>query len=535
MKKLYALILCLALMLASCGAQTQSESSSEVNRESESFTTQPKDEVSSSPVESSSNTTFPSESNTDTSSSLIPTEKYITLPIKNVSSKPTDNYLSEIAFDFGAYVGGLNSDLDEYGDFYKIIKSYDEFASDFTDGQYIEKELFNDYFVLVVDRHYGGKYSRDFGFRNFRIDEDGIAKIDHTSYTGDGWFYNDCEFGSTNFLLIPRDDNLPDMLAFQELDLTETEYYSNSYSELALKDITLKDEVMFIEAEQYRDFCKEQDLYYSQYFSYNNYIIMPKLNAKILTISTSLAENKLKINIEASGAIEEATSEDKYYVISLNDTALISDTKLKETMLNSNTEIEVITHINERPFNIKELTAAEWNSALSATLRAENYTSNHYINFKYQESRYLSRVSLTNMLSSDRMLETARLITSSGINSIIEEHRYVWDYKNAQTYYKDGESAWIIENGISQHKCYDIIDPLIFKDAFENATIRNDGIYYIDSYAGMHDIKIKIANGYVVYIEYKIGDNGDYKQADEHHEIYYRDYGTTQIPLPEIE
>ena len=79
------------------------------------------------------------------------------------------SFLEKVLYYYGRYEY-IGADLPkDFGDYYKIVKTYEDFVP-LTEACYIPKSVFETNYVLIIHRSYGGRYKTDMGFSNFKVE-----------------------------------------------------------------------------------------------------------------------------------------------------------------------------------------------------------------------------------------------------------------------------------------------------------------------------------------------------------------------------
>lgn len=410
----------------------------------------------------------------------------------------------------------------EYGNFYKVVKSYDKFLSLVEHGNFIEESVFEEYNLLLIYRNYGGRYSTDIGFNNFEY-RGGCAYIDLYEYTGE-LLYDDCEFSVITYLLISKETHCYEK-EFEPINISVTTEYSYNYDYVDIENIELGNRaIIFTDEDGYDAFEYEYGI---EAFYSGACIIIPNVEDWIISCGPlTLEGNKLTLAIDT---IQYPSYQDEGYVIVRIPTSPYAyDAPYFDEEIPQDVELEIIIMKNNQPIYSKEHTKEEWENAIDATINAENYTKSHSISF----------------LNSLNDISNARG-TFKHIKNTFGELAYFYNYQNGQrtvhALYQDfandrrfevENAKWVSKEGTSLHDC---LIPFVslneIKDSFDSATY-SFGIYSIEQVGDYHNIILRIANGRLVYLSYYVDYVPERDRYNEHHVIYFYDYGSTEIELP---
>ncbi|MBQ8163335.1 MAG: hypothetical protein IJZ93_03090 [Clostridia bacterium] len=530
MKRILALFICLIMMwLVSCSNDLlDTDVRSESSAEDTATSIQP--DYSSETTDVSTDT---AESSSEDASELPPDlngDGYIETNFSTTAVK--NEYYTKVNYDFGNYIG--KDPEAEYGDFYRVVKSFEEFESLFTNGRYLEEDIFEDHYVLILCRIYGGKYYHDLGFQNFRI-EDGVAKIDFFSYSGPNYAYHDCGFHSYECYLIPKTIECEEG-ELKPIEVNTKEFFSYEDAETDIEGLALEENRALIlnSAEEYEKFKQEYGIPYLYWRNEASvYIVFYGLNENYLSISDAILDGgKLTLHLVEN----EKTSENKKFnIIRIPKEEIFENYLQTEKVLPENVEIELLVYTDKTPSYSNNLTEEEWKGAIYSTVAAENYTVYHHINYigeKDGEKSYASGVfKFSESLYGESATVRFFIDGDYGANPI--SHSILMDYSNNITYEKENEE-WLKKDGIFTHKCVIAHEDLAqFKDAFSEAVHAYDDTYRIERFNDYYDIVIRIANGKVVYLQYYIDNENGYTK--EFHTVAYTDYEKTEIILPQDE
>ena len=198
---LLALIISVLLILSACGNTESTDTQLETTTDDLNTETTTDDSNTETTTDDSNTETSTNDSNTETNTK--PSYSKFDTAIQPVITYKTEkkSYYEKVLEYFGQYEY-VGKDLPtDFGDYYKVVKAYDDF-SELVKSNYLEKSVFEDNYVLVIHRKYGGRYITDMGFSNFKI-ENGEASIDLYEYTG-SLCYPDINFFQTEYYLIPN-------------------------------------------------------------------------------------------------------------------------------------------------------------------------------------------------------------------------------------------------------------------------------------------------------------------------------------------
>lgn len=524
---LLALIISVLLILSACG-------------NTESTDTQLETTTDDSNTETSTN-----DSNTETSTK--PSYSKFDNAIQPVITYKTEkkSYYEKVLEYFGQYEY-VEKDLPtDYGDYYKVVKAYDDF-SELVKSNYLEKSVFEDNYVLVIHRKYGGRYITDMGFSNFKI-ENGEASIDLYEYTGD-LLYPDCDFNQTEYYLIPNSIEC-ESTSFKPLTINKTSVYSYYIDLVEIEDIDLGGRaIIFDEYSNFKDFKNLLDIkgLYG-YFDDDSYIII--IEAPFSDIASvgplTLEGSKLTLTIDDSALYDR--EQNKYLVIEVPTKEYGIGIDYFKGEIPSDCRFEIIINENNQP-SFDEIDYAQKNrpetpydkflEALLFNHNSDNLTS--------RIDKVIIKEDGTIGYGSEINKESNKIGSTESTITYLYPNGEISNWSNAYfTNYQDRYNGYSlqIENGIwvkydgvlKTESIYSHFNVPNLQNHFKELSYdEENGIYYADvvvDYTTIYDLRLKIENGYVSYVTFRQG--GSWEGVSEELVIITTyDVGTTVVEEP---
>ena len=524
---LLALIISVLLILSACG-------------NTESTDTQLETTTDDSNTETSTN-----DSNTETSTN--PSYSKFDNAIQPVITYKTEkkSYYEKVLEYFGQYEY-VGKDLPtDFGDYYKVVKAYDDF-SELVKSNYLEKSVFEDNYVLVIHRKYGGRYITDMGFSNFKI-ENGEASIDLYEYTGD-LSYPDCDFNQTEYYLIPNSIEC-ESTSFKPLTINKTSVYSYDMDFVEIGEIDLGGRaIIFDEYSNFKDFKNHLDIkgLYA-YFDDDSYIII--IEAPFSDIASvgplTLERSKLTLTIDDSALYDR--EQNKYLVIEVPTKEYGIGIDYFKGEIPSDCTLEIIINENNQP-SFDEIDYAQKNrpetpydkflEALLFNHNSDNLTS--------RIDKVIIKEDGTIGYGSEITKESNKIGSTESTITYLYPNGEISNWSNAYfTNYQDRYNAYSlqIENGVwvkydgvlKTESIYSHFNVPNLQNHFKELSYDEEsGMYYADiiaSYTTIYDLRLKIENGYVSYVTFRQG--GSWEGVSEELVIITTyDVGTTVVEEP---
>lgn len=524
---LLAVIISVLLILSACG-------------NTESTDTQLETTTDDSNTETSTN-----DSNTETSTN--PSYSKFDNAIQPVITYKTEkkSYYEKVLEYFGQYEY-IGKDLPtDYGDYYKVVKAYDDF-SELVKSNYLEKSVFEDNYVLVIHRKYGGRYITDMGFSNFKI-ENGEASIDLYEYTGD-LSYPDCGFNQTEYYLIPNSIEC-ESTSFKPLTINKTSVYSYDMDFVEIGEIDLGGRaIIFDEYSNFKDFKNLLDIkgLYG-YFDDDSYIII--IEAPFSDIASvgplTLEGSKLTLTIDDSALYDR--EQNKYLVIEVPTKEYGTGIDYFKGEIPSDCTLEIIINENNQP-SFDEIDYAQKNrpetpydkflEALLFNHNSDNLTS--------RIDKVIIKQDGTIGYGSEINRESNKIGSTESTITYLYPNGEISNWSNAYfTNYQDRYNAYFlqIENGIwvkydgvlKTESIYSHFNVPNLQNHFKELSYdEENGIYYADvvvDYTTIYDLRLKIENGYVSYVTFRQGGSWE-GVVEELVIITTYDVGTTVVEEP---
>lgn len=485
------------------------------------------------------------DSNTETSTN--PSYSKFDNAIQPVITYKTEkkSYYEKVLEYFGQYEY-VGKDLPtDFGDYYKVVKAYDDF-SELVKSNYLEKSVFEDNYVLVIHRKYGGRYITDMGFSNFKI-ENGEASIDLYEYTGD-LSYPDCGFDQTEYYLIPNSIEC-ESTSFKPLTINKTSVYSYDMDFVEIGEIDLGGRaIIFDEYSNFKDFKNLLDIkgLYS-YFDDDSYIII--IEAPFSDIASvgplTLEGSKLTLTIDDSALYER--EQNKYLVIEVPAKEYGIGIDYFKGEIPSDCTLEIIINENNQP-SFDEIDYAQKNrpetpydkflEALLFNHNSDNLTS-RIDKVIIKEDGTIGYGSEINK-ESDKIGSTESTITYLYPNGEISNwsNAYFTNYQDRYNAYslQIENGVWVKYDGVLKtESIYSHFNVPNLQNHFKELSYdEENGIYYADvvvGYTTIYDLRLKIENGYVSYVTFRQGGSWE-GVVEELVIITTYDVGTTVVEEP---
>ena len=524
---LLALIISVLLILSACG-------------NTESTDTQLETTTDDSNTETSTN-----DSNTETSTK--PSYSKFDNAIQPVITYKTEkkSYYKKVLEYFGQYEY-VGKDLPtDYGDYYKVVKAYDDF-SELVKSNYLEKSVFEDNYVLVIHRKYGGRYITDMGFSNFKI-ENGEASIDLYEYTG-YLSYPDCEFNQTEYYLIPNSIEC-ESTSFKPLTINKTSVYSYDVDFVEIGEIDLGGRaIIFDEYSNFKDFKNLLDIkgLYG-YFDDDSYIII--IEAPFSDIASvgplTLEGSKLTLTIDDSALYDR--EQNKYLVIEVPTKEYGIGIDYFKGEIPSDCTLEIIINENNQP-SFDEIDYAQKNrpeTSYDKFLEALLFNHNSD-NLTSRIDKVIIKQDGTIGYGSEINKESNKIGSTESTITYLYPNGEISNWSNAYfTNYQDRYNAYSlqIENGVwvkydgvlKTESIYSHFNVPNLQNHFKELSYdEENGIYYADvvvDYTTIYDLRLKIENGYVSYVTFRQGGSWE-GVVEELVVITTYDVGTTLVEEP---
>ena len=524
---LLTLIISVLLILSACG-------------NTESTDTQLKTNTDDSNTETSTN-----DSNTETSTKTS-YSKFDTA-IQPVITYKTEkkSYYEKVLEYFGQYEY-VGKDLPtDNGDYYKVVKAYDDF-SELVKSNYLEKSVFEDNYVLVIHRKYGGRYITDMGFSNFKI-ENGEASIDLYEYTGN-LSYPDCEFNQTEYYLIPNSIEC-ESTSFKPLTINKTSVYSYDMDFVEIGEIDLGGRaIIFDEYSNFKDFKDLLDIkgLYG-YFDDDSYIII--IEAPFSDVASvgplTLEGSKLTLTIDDSALYDR--EQNKYLIIEVPAKEYGIGIDYFKGEIPSDCTLEIIINENNQP-SFDEIDYAQKNrpeTPYDKFLEALLFNSTND-NLTIRTDKVMIKEDGTLIYGSEIRRKSNQATYTENTTTQLYTDGEISCRSNAYfTNYQDRYNAYFlqIENGVwvkyegmllteSIYSHFNI--PSLQSHFKELSYDEENGIYYADvvvDYTTIYDLRLKIENGYVSYVTFRQGGSWE-GVVEELVIITTYDVGTTVVEEP---
>ena len=524
---LLALIISALLILSACG-------------NTESTDTQLETTTDDSNTETSTN-----DSNTETSTN--PSYSKFDNAIQPVITYKTEkkSYYEKVLEYFGQYEY-IGKDLPtDYGDYYKVVKAYDDF-SELVKSNYLEKSVFEDNYVLVIHRKYGGRYITDMGFSNFKI-ENGEASIDLYEYTGN-LSYPDCDFNQTEYYLIPNSIEC-ESTSFKPLTINKTSAYSYDMDFVEIGEIDLGGRaIIFDEYSNFKDFKNLLDIkgLYG-YFDNDSYIII--IEAPFSDIASvgplTLEGSKLTLTIDDSALYDR--EQNKYLVIEVPTKEYGIGIDYFKGEIPSDCTLEIIINENNQP-SFDEIDYAQKNrpeTPYDKFLEALLFNHNND-NLTIRTDKVMIKEDGTLIYGSEiRRKSNQATYTENTTTQLYADgefscrsNAYFTNYQNRYNEYglQIENGVWVKYEGmLLTESIYSHFNVPNLQNHFKELSYdEENGIYYADvvvDYTTIYDLRLKIENGYVSYVTFR--QDGSWEGVvEELVVITTYDVGTTVVEEP---
>ena len=524
---LLALIISVLLILSACGNTESTDTQLETN------------------TDDSNTETSTNDSNTETSTK--PSYSKFDNAIQPVITYKTEkkSYYEKVLEYFGQYEY-VGKDLPtDYGDYYKVVKAYDDF-SELVKSNYLEKSVFEDNYVLVIHRKYGGRYITDMGFSNFKI-ENGEASIDLYEYTGN-LSYPDCDFNQTEYYLIPNSIEC-ESTSFKPLTINKTSVYSYYIDLVEIGEIDLGGRaIIFDEYSNFKDFKDLLDIkgLYG-YFDDDSYIII--IEAPFSDIASvgplTLEGSKLTLTIDDSALYDR--EQNKYLVIEVPAKEYGIGFDYFKGEIPSDCTLEIIINENNQP-SFDEIDYAQKNrpeTPYDKFLEALLFNSTND-NLTIRTDKVIIKEDGTIGYGSEINKESNKIGSTESTITYLYPNGEISNWSNAYfTNYQDRYNAYSlqIENGIwvkydgvlKTESIYSHFNVPNLQNHFKELSYdEENGIYYADvvvDYTTIYDLRLKIENGYVSYVTFRQGGSWE-GVVEELVIITTYDVGTTVVEEP---
>ena len=535
MKKLFNLTISLILVLSifsSCSLFAHNETDRGTNTETETDTK----------TETSTETETKTETSTDTDDSYTKVESAImpTVTYKTVKK----SYYEKVLYYFGQYEYVASDLPNDFGDYYKVVKTYDDFSK-LVKSNYLDKSLFENSYILVIHRNYGGRYITDMGFSNFRI-ENGEASIDLYEYTG-SLSYPDCEFNQTEYYLIPNTIEC-EATTFKPLTINKTSVYSYYTDCVNIEGTDLGTRAIIFDGyDAFRNF-KELVGLKGDFLTYDGnayYFIMELPISDVASISSlTLEDNKLSLTIDDSALYER---EGKYFVFEVLKNEELENS-FKE-QIPSDCTLEITINENNQP-SYEEIDYAQKNrpeTPYDKFLEALLFNHNSD-NLTTRIDKVIIKEDGTIGYGSEISKESNKIGSTESTITYLYPNGEISNWSNAYfTNYQDRYSPYSlqIENGIwvkyegrlLTESIYSHFNVPNLQNHFNELSYDEEtGIYSADvvvSYDTIYDLRLKIENGYVSYVTFREG--GSWEGVSEELVIITTyDVATTVVEEPTV-
>ena len=533
---LLALIISVLLILSACGNTESTDTQLETTTDDSNTETSTND---------SNTATSTNDSNTETNTK--PSYSKFDNAIQPVITYKTEkkSYYKKVLEYFGQYEY-VGKDLPtDFGDYYKVVKAYDDF-SELVKSNYLEKSVFEDNYVLVIHRKYGGRYITDMGFSNFKL-ENGEASIDLYEYTGD-LSYPDCDFNQTEYYLIPNSIEC-ESTSFKPLTINKTSVYSYDMDFVEIGEIDLGGRaIIFDEYSNFKDFKNLLDIkgLYG-YFDDDSYIII--IEAPFSDIASvgplTLEGSKLTLTIDDSALYDR--EQNKYLVIEVPTKEYGTGIDYFKGEIPSDCTLEIIINENNQP-SFDEIDYAQKNrpeTPYDKFLEALLFNHNND-NLTSRIDKVIIKEDGTVIYGSEINKESNKIGSTETSTTFLYPNGEISHGNNAYfTNYQDRYNAYIlqIENGVwvkydgvlKTESIYSHFNVPNLQNHFKELSYdEENGIYYADvvvDYTTIYDLRLKIENGYVSYVTFRQGGSWE-GVVEELVVITTYDVGTTLVEEP---
>ncbi|MBQ4107769.1 MAG: hypothetical protein IJC80_00055 [Clostridia bacterium] len=446
-------------------------------------------------------------------------------PTLTTSSENRDFY-PQLIYELGRYLGNDLMDLG-YGDFYKVVKEYDELVGLFENGTYINKEVFDTSYVLIVHRRYGSRPPIQVGFSNFQV-QDGKAQIDLYEYTGSG-LVNCDEFSSMEIILIPNTEE-HDAQSFKPININRTTVYSYTTECADIDGLRLNGEALvFNDLESYNEFADDYGT--KKFMGYESKVlIIPTPHKSIVSCGyLTLDGDKLTLKFDKD-QWNESLCDKEYLIIRVENEKRGIDVPNQTSQpgvfcenITSEMELCVVIHEDNCPITPNYLSKDEFvavmqSKQLNQTTRVDKLILKDDGTLTYGSQiteRYHALYYTYNTVRNENADLAVTVSSDAYFLDMFVGHEYSMEIENGK---------WVKNDGLN------ICHSSIF-DHFNISNLQNhyselsydwaSGAYYADEINDqgqiLRDVKLKIENGCVVYASFR--DDGTYEGAKEEYVV----------------
>lgn len=453
-------------------------------------------------------TPLDTNTSTDTNTDTTITENGYIKASVNAIKEAEKIYYTKIPSRFGNYLG---NDLPSYqtceSPYYKVIKSYESFCNLFSYTKELDKEVFDEHYILLIYKEYA---DYEIGFKNFETGDD-LASIDYVDYYSDDFAISAIESWHMNIILIPNTVSCSEN-DFKPITLNKKTIYTYPCSEMQLERITINDNeaFMFTSQEHFEAFKEKYEPDYYDYIIKKNSIYIV-IKTKIRTIAfedLTLDNNKLTIKAHAIDKM-------------LDSITVVEIPREKFTEeITSDVSLEIQYTIHNQNSNDLSVTKEEWQSAFDFIANNnENVTEEIHLSYIAANGKEFNGV--------------CKYLTADNKRAEISDgFQYYYDDVNG-CYYEVQNGIWKKHNGdIIIDSAFSFCDYSPIKYAYDSATYTSyTGLYKIDKYEKYTDIQVRIKDGKLEYISFSMP-SAWREDSKDTFKIYYYDFGTTEIFLP---
>lgn len=450
-------------------------------------------------------------------------------------------FYPQLTYGFGKYLGN-DGTFDGYGNNYKIIKTYDEFVGLFENGSYINEDVFDTSYVLVIKRHYAGRSATDVGFHDFKM-ENGEAQISLYEYTGNK-LYDMGEFASTEFILIPNTIEC-EAGDFKPITVNKTTIYSYQVEDADIDGLELNGKALvFNNASDYNKFAEAYGITKRSDIS-SKILVIPRPCDYIESCGyLTLEGSKLTLKVDKGRAEHQVYDkdyliiqiyEDSYYFEDVDSEGNPVMSQHASFKITSDMELCVVIHDDNRPLTPYMLSEEEFIAVLRSNGSNQTTRTDKVIVLENGEIKYGSKISKEN----NDIYYTQRTTNSIGENGVISTHSWAyllnWQKVGAEYACEIENGVWIKKDGLwtCYSSIYDHFNVPNLQSHYDELTYdEQSGMYYADvivDYDTIYDVRLKIENGYVSYVSFRT--DCTYEGADKEYVVITTyDVGSTQIP-----
>ncbi len=446
-------------------------------------------------------------------------------PTLNTSSESRDFY-PQLVYELGRYLGDDLSGLG-YGDFYKVVKEYDDLVGLFENGTYINEEVFDTSYVLIVHRYYAARPPIQVGFSNFKV-QDGKAQIDLYEYTGSGFVTCD-EFSSMEIILIPNTEE-HEAQGFKSISINRTTVYSYTTECADIDGLKLNGRALvFNDLKSYNEFA---DAYGTKKFTgyESKILIIPTPHISIVSCGyLTLDGNKLTLKFDKD-KWDHSLCDKEYLIIRVENEERGLDVPNSTPQpgifcenITSEMELCVVIYEDNFPVTPYYLSEEEFIAVMQSKQRNQTTRVDKLILKDDGTLTYGSQITeryhaLYYTYSTTRNEYTDGTVTvSSGAYflDMFVGHEYSIEIENGKWVKKDGLN--MCNSSIYDH--FNI--PNLQNHYSELSYDWASGMYYADEINDqgriLRDVKLKIENGCVVYASFRT--DGSYEGAKEEYVV----------------